>query len=183
MRRTAFIFCLALVLGVVWALPALAREGKTTSSTSFAARRASAVGKEPAAIYGWAVVKDPRTAKRWTPGMYPSVKVHFVNRKTGRKEMVFFGDGSVAKLESRYNTWRYYIKFEHDTNFKNQPGPEGSRATVKYNPQEYRFSHLDVYFRKIERVEGGTRTLWQIDCARQSHPLRDLPDMAQPTWR
>jgi hypothetical protein len=180
MRRKALLIGLTMVLCLVWVLPALGRAPQKQRYLPEQTTRARA--NDPSVVFGWAVVKDPRTGKRWTPEIYPRVKVVFTKRSNGRKEWVSFGDGSVAKLESRYNTWRYYIKFIHDTTSRDKPWPEG-RATVKYNPLDYRFSHLEVYFRKTERVSGSTRTVWQVDCSRQSRDFRDLPDIAEPVWR
>ncbi len=181
MRRIALIISLTMVLCLVWSLPALARSAKK-QGTMHSQSSARARTNDPSAVYGWAVAKDPRTGKRWTPEMYPNIKVIFVKRSNGRKEWVHFGSGGVTKKDSRHNTWRYYIKFDHNTTFNDKPTSQGSRDTVKYNPLDYRFSHLEVYFRKFERQRGSTRTIWQIDCTKQSRPFRDLPDMPEPTW-
>jgi hypothetical protein len=181
MRRLALIISLAMALCLAWCLPVLARSAQKPSSMHSQATRVRT--EDPSAVYGWAVVKDPRTRKRWTPETYPSVKIIFVKRSNGRKEWVNIGDGSVAKLERRYNTWRYYIKFQHDTTYNGRPWPGDTRDSIKYNPLDYRFSHLEVYFRKSERQGSSTRTIWQVDCSRQSRPFRDLPDMPEPTRR
>lgn len=176
MRRIALIISLGLVLSLVWALPALARSARQNRSTDHSLRT-SMNKKEPAGVYGWAVVKDPHTGKLWTPSMYPNIKVHFINRKTGRRESVYFGAGAATKLESRYNTWRYAVQFEHDTKFDGKPMRDGMKGPVQYNPLEWRFSHLEVYFRKFERTGSGTRTIWEVHCDRKSQPFSDLPDM------
>lgn len=180
MRRIALIISLALVLGLVWSLPAMARSVNKQRTMRSQATRVRT--EDPSAVYGWAVVKDPRTRKRWTPDVYPNIKVIFVKRSNGRKEWVHFGSGGVAKKDHRHNTWRYYIKFDHDTTFNDKPTHQGSRDTITYNPLDYRFSHLEVYFRKFERQGSSTRTIWQVDCSRQSRSFRDLPDMPEPTW-